>query len=62
VALSIGLCGSALASPSTQDPAKVPAGTYVLDKQHASLTVKKNYYQLSLQELQEEVSIKSLSS
>jgi polyisoprenoid-binding protein YceI len=30
----------ALANPSTQDPAEVPAGTYVLDKAHASLTVK----------------------
>lgn len=40
LALSIGLAGSALANPSTQDPAKVPAGTYVLDKKHASLTVK----------------------
>jgi polyisoprenoid-binding protein YceI len=40
VALTIGLFGPALASPSTQDPAKVPAGTYGLDRQHASLTVK----------------------
>jgi polyisoprenoid-binding protein YceI len=39
-ALSIALCGSAVANPSTQDPAEVPAGAYVLDKQHASLTVK----------------------
>ena len=31
---------AALATPSTTDPAKVPAGSYVLDKQHASLTVK----------------------
>jgi polyisoprenoid-binding protein YceI len=40
LALSVGVAGSALANPSTQDPAKVPAGTYVLDKRHASLTVK----------------------
>jgi polyisoprenoid-binding protein YceI len=40
LALTIGLGGSALAAPSTQDPAKAPAGTYVLDKKHASLTVK----------------------
>ena len=40
LALTTGLCGAALANPSTQDPAKVPAGTYVLDKKHASLTVK----------------------
>jgi polyisoprenoid-binding protein YceI len=40
LALTIGLGGSALAAPSTQDPAKVPAGAYVLDKKHASLTVK----------------------
>src|SRR5882757_4139964 len=40
LALMIGLAGTALAAPSTQDPANVPAGTYVLDKKHASLTVK----------------------
>ena len=40
LAFSIGLAGSALANPSTQDPAKVPAGSYGLDKRHASLTVK----------------------
>lgn len=40
LALTIGLGGPALAAPSTQDPAKVPAGAYVLDKKHASLTVK----------------------
>jgi polyisoprenoid-binding protein YceI len=40
LALSVGLAGGALANPSTQDPAKVPAGTYGLDKRHASLTVK----------------------
>src|SRR6185312_1511852 len=40
LAVAIGLGGAALATPSTQDPAKVPAGAYVLDKKHASLTVK----------------------
>ena len=30
----------ALANPSSQDPAKVPPGDYVLDKRHASLLVK----------------------
>jgi polyisoprenoid-binding protein YceI len=30
----------ALANPASQDPAKVPAGQYVLDKRHASLVVK----------------------
>jgi polyisoprenoid-binding protein YceI len=38
--VSMALSGQALANPSTQDPAKVPAGTYALDKRHASLTVK----------------------
>jgi polyisoprenoid-binding protein YceI len=38
--LAIVLAGPALAAPSTTDPAKVPAGSYVLDKRHASLTVK----------------------
>ena len=40
LALATGLAGAALANPSTQDPAKVPAGSYVLDKKHASLTVR----------------------
>lgn len=40
LALTIGLAGAARAAPSTTDPAKVPAGDYVLDKRHASLTVK----------------------
>jgi polyisoprenoid-binding protein YceI len=39
-ALTLGLAGATLANPSTADPAKVPAGAYVLDKKHASLTVK----------------------
>jgi polyisoprenoid-binding protein YceI len=38
--LVLGLAGAAFAAPSTTDPAKVPAGSYVLDKKHASLTVK----------------------
>ena len=38
--LSLSLGGAALAAPSTTDPTKVPAGAYVLDKKHASLTVK----------------------
>jgi polyisoprenoid-binding protein YceI len=40
LALSGGLAGAAVANPSTTDPAKTPAGGYVLDKKHASLTVK----------------------
>ncbi|HEY3949577.1 YceI family protein [Phenylobacterium sp.] len=32
--------GEVRANPSTTDPAKVPAGTYVLDKKHASLTIR----------------------
>src|SRR5258705_7580936 len=40
LALTVGLSGAALANPSTTDPAKGPAGSYVLDKRHASLTVK----------------------
>jgi len=40
LALTISLGGAASAAPSTTDPAKVPAGAYVLDKKHASLTVK----------------------
>jgi polyisoprenoid-binding protein YceI len=39
-ALTLSLASAALAAPSTTDPAKVPAGSYVLDKKHASLTVK----------------------
>ncbi|MGZ3377593.1 MAG: YceI family protein [Phenylobacterium sp.] len=37
---ALALGGTALANPSTTDPTKVPAGAYVLDKRHASLTVK----------------------
>jgi polyisoprenoid-binding protein YceI len=40
LAVSMVLSAPALANPSTQDPAKVPAGSYVLDKRHASLTVR----------------------
>jgi polyisoprenoid-binding protein YceI len=40
LAVSIALAPPALANPSTQDPAKVPAGSYALDKRHASLTVR----------------------
>ena len=40
LALSIILGGAALANPTTQDPTKVPAGDYVMDKRHASLTMK----------------------
>ena len=41
LALALALAaGVAAAAPSTTDPAKVPAGDYVLDKRHASLTVK----------------------
>jgi polyisoprenoid-binding protein YceI len=40
LAMWAALGGAALANPSTQDPLKVPAGDYVLDKRHASLTAK----------------------
>lgn len=41
VAFSIAaLATGARAAPSTTDPAKVPAGNYILDKRHASLTIK----------------------
>lgn len=40
MALAMTLSGAALANPTTTDPTKVPAGAYVLDKRHASLTVK----------------------
>ena len=38
--LSLALTSGALARPESRDPAKVPAGTYVLDKAHASLVAK----------------------
>jgi polyisoprenoid-binding protein YceI len=34
------LCGAAVANPISQDPAKVPAGLYALDKRHSSLLAK----------------------
>lgn len=42
MALAVSLLGggAALANPVTRDPSKIPAGTYVLDKRHASLTAK----------------------
>jgi polyisoprenoid-binding protein YceI len=40
LALGLALTGPAIANPVTRDPAKVPAGTYVLDKRHASLVAK----------------------
>jgi polyisoprenoid-binding protein YceI len=40
LALGLALCGAAQARPETTDPAKVPAGTYVLDPRHASLIAK----------------------
>lgn len=39
-ALSLVLAGVAAANPTTNDPAKVPAGTYALDKRHASLIAR----------------------
>jgi len=40
VTLSLTLVGAAAAKPVSRDPAKVPAGAYVLDKPHASLIAK----------------------
>lgn len=40
LAVSLALGGTALANPTTRDPSKIPAGTYVLDKRHASLIAK----------------------
>lgn len=44
LALCLALCptfgGAALANPVTRDPSRIPAGSYVLDKRHASLTAK----------------------
>src|SRR4051812_27663355 len=39
-ALALTVSGTALANPVTRDPSKIPAGTYVLDKRHASLVAK----------------------
>jgi polyisoprenoid-binding protein YceI len=40
LALGLAIAGPTSANPVTRDPAKIPAGTYVLDKRHASLTAK----------------------
>jgi len=40
LALTVAFGAAAWANPSTQDPAKVPAGSYALDKKHASLTAR----------------------
>ena len=40
IVIAAALGGVARANPSTQDPSKVPAGVYVLDKRHASLTAR----------------------
>lgn len=40
LAASLAWSAAALANPVTRDPSKIPAGTYVLDKRHASLTAK----------------------
>ena len=38
--LALASAPAAFANPTTTDPAKVPAGSYALDKRHASLIVK----------------------
>jgi len=40
LAVGLALGGAALADPVTRDPAKIPAGAYVLDKRHASLIAR----------------------
>lgn len=40
LALSLAFASPTLANPVTRDPAKIPAGTYVLDKRHASLIAR----------------------
>jgi polyisoprenoid-binding protein YceI len=40
LALSLALAGPVLATPQTRDPAKIPAGSYALDKRHASLIAR----------------------
>jgi len=40
LAISLVLGGAALANPVSRDPAKIPAGAYVLDKRHASLIAR----------------------
>ena len=44
--LALVIAGPALAAP-TQDPAQMPAGTYALDKRHASLVVRVRHMGLS---------------
>lgn len=39
-ALGLALAGPALAEPRSTDPAEVPAGTYEMDKRHASLVLR----------------------
>lgn len=39
-ALVLSLSGTVAAEPTSRDPSKVPAGDYVLDSRHASLTMK----------------------
>lgn len=43
LALVIAPAAMAAPGPTTNDPAKVPAGSYSLDKTHASLTAKINH-------------------
>lgn len=45
IAVCLALLGSgaAAADPTSRDPLKVPAGTYVLDKKHASLLVRTSH-------------------
>lgn len=40
LAVSLAIGGAASANPATRDPAKIPAGAYVLDKRHASLIAR----------------------
>jgi polyisoprenoid-binding protein YceI len=40
IGMSLALAAPAFANPTSTDPAKAPAGTYALDKRHASLLVK----------------------
>lgn len=45
IAICLALLGSgaAAADPTSRDPLQVPAGTYVLDKRHASLLVRTSH-------------------
>jgi polyisoprenoid-binding protein YceI len=40
LALAVALAAPASAEPKTTDPAKIPAGTYEMDKRHASLVLR----------------------